>query len=563
MKKDVTSPAVDVNLGDRIFHVQALTGATVSAAFSNLILSNGSVGVVPNTVCTVTDYPYDIEIVPAETCSIYQFRRFGGAVALGPGASIAYFVAEEHGLPGGGGAMPPDVGPGGDETEEGGTISDVTFYRVAVISNAAGADAGGIYNAAPTTINESVISGNFSGANGGGLYNDAELTIDKTTIGKASSVPFIAIANAAMLANTNQGENGGGIFDTGFHTTTITNSSINGNTAIGGGGIAGRSLIVFNITNTTISGNEASDVGGGVTTNGTINLKSSTVVNNKASTDAPGGGAGLNSFGSGVYSLLNTIVAGNDKNGVDSNCGCSGGSATCPPGIFISIGHNLESGDTCGLNLASDLVDTDPLLAALTNNGGLTETHALSYTDNNGDTDDSPAVEAGDTANCPNNDQRGSIRPADGNLDNTFECDIGAFELYIPRADLHFNNITAPDEINKGSALAIQAEVHNTAADAADNVVVTTTFPAALTSPTATYSIDGGAASDCVTAANVVTCVVGTLTADFIVTVNLTATASVAGGFSVTSEVTSTTADPITENNTAFCMLFIMAALQR
>ncbi len=552
VKKNVADPAVDVNLGDRIFHVQALTGTTVSATFSNLILSNGSVGVIPNTDCTITDYPYDIEIIPAESCSIYQFRRFGGAIALGPGANIAFYVSAEHGpdTPGGGGKKPPDVGPGGDEPEEGGTISDVTIHRVAVISNAAGADAGGIYNAAPTVIEESVISGNFSGANGGGIYNDAELTINKTTIGTATSVPFII--DGASLANPNQGENGGGIFDTGFHTTTITNTSINGNTAIGGGGIAGRSLIVFNITNTTISGNIASDVGGGITTNGTINLNSSTVVNNEASTDAPGGGAGLNSFGSGTYNLHNTIVANNLKNTtVDSNCGCSGGSATCPPGAIVSIGYNLEDADTCDLGLASDLINTDPLLTALANNGGLTETHALPHTADGVSTVDSPAVEAGDTANCPNNDQRGSIRPANGDLAGDPLCDIGAFELYIPTADLHFNNMTAPDEINKGNALAIVAEVHNTSIDPADNVEVVTTFPVALTSPTATYSIDGGAASACATVTNIVTCVVGTLAPDSIAVVNLSATTTDAGSFTVTSEATTTTADPIPENNTA------------
>jgi uncharacterized repeat protein (TIGR01451 family) len=217
---------------------------------------------------------------------------------------------------------------------------------------------------------------------------------------------------------------------------------------------------------------------------------------------------------------------------------------------MISIGHNLESADTCQLELVSDLINTDPLLIALANNGGLTETHALPHTAN-GDAADSPAVEAGDTDNCPNNDQRGGIRPADGNLDNTFECDIGAFELYIPRADLHFNNMTALDEVNKGDTLAVQAEVHNTAADAADNVVVTTTFPAALTSPTATYSIDGGAASDCVTAANVVTCTLGTLDLDSIAVIDLNATTTEAGDFTVSSEATTTTNDPFPENNTA------------
>ena len=544
--QDITDPDV----GDRIFHVQAPTGATVSVTFSNLILSNGSVGVVPNTDCTVLDNPYDIELIPGEFCNIWQFRRYGGGLALGSGAGIALYEEAIHGpdSPGGGGAQPPDIGPGGDEGE-GGTISDVTLSNVAIISNKAGADGGGIYNAAPTDIEESVLSGNFSGANGGGIYNDAVLTIDRTLIGAATSSDIVE--TVALVANPNVGENGGGLFDTGFHTTTITASAINGNTAIGGGGVAGRSLIVFNITNTTISGNVATDVGGGVTTNGTINLNSSTVADNEASTDAPGGGAGLNSFGSGTYYLNNTIVANNLKNTtVDSNCGCSGGSVTCATGRMVSLGYNLENADTCQFADTSDLVSTDPLLLALADNGGPTETHALQHTAN-GDAVDSPAVEAGD--NCPNNDQRGGIRPADGDLDTNFDCDIGAFELYIPTADLHIDNMTAPNEVDKGDAVAIQTEVHNSvdAADPADNVEVATTFPAEFTAPTATFAVDGGAATPCTTVTTVVTCVIGTLAQDSVAVVSLSATASAEGSFGVTSVATTTTTDLIPSNNTA------------
>ena len=59
----------------------------------------------------------------------------------------------------------------------------------------------------------------------------------------------------------------------------------------------------------------------------------------------------------------------------------------------------------------------NPLLGALTNNGGPTNTHALAA--------NSPAVNAGDPANCQATDQRAVARPA-GN------CDIGAFEYVAP-----------------------------------------------------------------------------------------------------------------------------------
>jgi hypothetical protein len=549
-----TQSIADPDVGDRIFHVQAPTGATVSVAFNNLIVSNGSVGVIPNTDCAVLDNPYDIDVMPGEFCNIWQFRRYGGAVALGPGAGIAFYEEAIHGpdSPGGGGAKPPDIGPPDDHEEEGGTISDVTFNRVAIIDNMAGADGGGIYNAAPTEIEESVLSGNFSGANGGGIYNDAELSINKTLIGTATFSDVVE--NAALLINPNQGENGGGLFDTGFHTTTITASAINGNTAIGGGGIAGRALIVFNITNTTISGNVASDVGGGITTNGTINLSNATVVNNEASTDAPGGGAGLNSFGSGTYNLLNTIVADNLKNTtVDSNCGCSGGSTTCAPGRIVSLGYNLENADTCELGMASDLVNTDPQLLALADNGGPTETHALQHTAN-GDGVDSAGVDAGDTANCPNNDQRGGIRPADGNLDGSFDCDIGAFELFVDTADLHIENMLAPDEVDKNDEVTVTVTVHNPAdaTAAAVNVAVGATVPVDFTGATASLLANSVTNACSVTGADVSCPVIASLAVDDSAVLTLVFTAANEGVFTVAANVgADSPADTVPANNSA------------
>lgn len=538
----------DPDVGDRIFHIQALSaGPAVTVEISDLIISNGSVGVIPNTDCDVATNPYDIERIPGEFCSIWQFRRYGGGIAIGPGAGIAFYEEAIHGpdTPGGGGNKPPDVGPGGDEGEDTGVITGVTLERVAIVNNMAGADAGGVYNAAPTELVESALSGNFSGANGGGLYNDAELTIERTLIGTATTSDLVT--DTSLLENPNQGENGGGMFDTGFHTTTIRSSAFNGNTAIGGGGIAGRALIVFDITNTTISGNVATDVGGGITTNGTINLNSSTVVGNEASTDAPGGGAGLNSFGDGTYNLHNTIVSANFKNTtVESNCGCSGGSATCAPGRIVSLGYNLESADTCGLDFTGDVVDTDPLLLALADNGGPTETHALQHTAN-GDAVSSPAVDTGDSDNCPNNDQRGGLRPADGNLDGTFDCDVGAFELFVATADLHIDNMFAPDEVNKDEEVTVIVSVHNPddATGDATNVAITATVPTGFTGVTGSLLAD----ADCtVTGADVTCPVITTLAVGDTATLTLVFTAANAGDYTVDASVS---ADSPTDTNPA------------
>jgi hypothetical protein len=112
--------------------------------------------------------------------------------------------------------------------------------------------------------------------------------------------------------------------------------------------------------------------------------------------------------------LKNTIVANNE--GGD----CGGGGVT-------SDGHNLDSDGTCALTGTGDQSSTDPLLAALADNGGPTQTRALPA--------NSPAVDAADDAGCPATDQRGVARPQDGDEDGTAVCDIGAFELEPPQPE--------------------------------------------------------------------------------------------------------------------------------
>jgi len=43
----------------------------------------------------------------------------------------------------------------------------------------------------------------------------------------------------------------------------------------------------------------------------------------------------------------------------------------------------------------------------------------------------SPAIDAGDDAQCPASDQRGVPRPLDGNGDGLAVCDIGSFEYFL------------------------------------------------------------------------------------------------------------------------------------
>jgi hypothetical protein len=289
---------------------------------------------------------------------------------------------------------------------------------------------GGIYHAGEDlTLEYVTISGNLIEPNdgaedpsayGGGVY---------ATRGRTLRVLQSTITD-------NSAEIGGGIAMWIFGDFELTESSVMRNTAlITGGGmvlaeqaVIDRSTIADNtagayagglanwgaklqIVNSTVSGNEAGMGGGGVDHRfGSTELVSSTVYDNTA----PSGGGIRAPESGGSVRLRNCIVAGN-----------SGGDCE---GAVESQGYSIEGGDSCGFDSQGDQSGTDPLLGALSANGGLTRTHLPQA--------DGPAVDLGDPSGCTrpdggalDMDQRGAPRPADGNGDGTVACDVGSTEL--------------------------------------------------------------------------------------------------------------------------------------
>ena len=198
---------------------------------------------------------------------------------------------------------------------------------------------------------------------------------------------------------------GGGIDNAG--PLTILESTLSENQAIGhcncttsigqGGGIihsSGEALIV----NSTITQNRTdadSQYGGGILANGPMSIRHTTIAGNNWT--------GLHI--TNQVHLRNSIVAGGASQDVFGNLASSG---------YNLIGSTAGGG---GGFASTDLLNVDPLLGPLLDNGGPTLTMAL--------LPGSPAIDAGDNTDAPEFDQRGPGFPriVNGTID------IGAFEV--------------------------------------------------------------------------------------------------------------------------------------
>jgi CSLREA domain-containing protein len=315
--------------------------------------------------------------------------------------------------------------------------ANITIQDSIFISNTAIYGGGGIYNhGGNLAIKNSTFSGN-SNEYGGAMTNNGNVTISNS-IFKGNDGTGIYTWRKTIISNTTFiGNEGSGIGNTGY--LTITNSTFSGN-QIGivnygtlavdsstfsdnsgtyGGGIYNqeyiRAISLFvNITNCTFSENKATEFGGGVYNNG---LELSIINSTFSANSAAGGGGGIYNAASWMHpysstlTIVNTIIANS----------LAGGDCRADNPI-IDGGQNISSDDSCGFSRANgSLPNTNPLLGPLQDNGGPTLTHALLW--------GSPAIDAGDNTKCPSIDQRGIMRPLDGNGDGKAICDIGSYEV--------------------------------------------------------------------------------------------------------------------------------------
>ena len=258
-------------------------------------------------------------------------------------------------------------------------IYNVTFSR----NRASDSSGGGIFNSASSPTIENVILEHNSAIHGGGVYN-----VD-------SNNP--SITNSFFFENT--ADFGGGIA-TIRSNVTLNSVTFFGNFAGYGGGIE-INYSNPNLVNVTFSDNSA-DYGAAMR----ISYSSSPVLTNvsiSGNTSRQHGGGIYNEwFNDGNPVIRNTILWGNIPDQINGN---------------LTAEYSIIQGGYDGV----EIIDLDPLLDDLQDNGGFTWTHGIRA--------GSPAIDSGNSTYCPNYDQRFYVRPVDGDMDGEAICDIGAFEF--------------------------------------------------------------------------------------------------------------------------------------
>ena len=195
--------------------------------------------------------------------------------------------------------------------------------------------------------------------------------------------------------------------------TTITDSTVHGNAASLPGALDGAIRLAENsrltLINSTISGNGGDAIG--IQTNGQAEIVASTLASNA------GFGIRIANDALGSVAIRHSAIADNMLGG------CATFANPAAPLELDMIGHNLSQDGGCGMSGGSNLVAVDAMLGSL-------QQAAAGFTPYHAPLPGSPLIDGGSAiaADCPDTDQLGQTRPADGDGDGVALCDIGAIE---------------------------------------------------------------------------------------------------------------------------------------
>jgi hypothetical protein len=316
------------------------------------------------------------------------------------------------------------------------TISHAVSLANAMGSTAATVDVlAGAYDEAVTITNESSTSTlTITGGPGVTVTAPAGDSIFTATNTTFSNTGKITLSNLTITGAQATG-NGGGLEDDSAGVN-LMNDTFSSDSASSGGALdtQGGNKIV----GVTFVGDSASNDGGAISNNGNITVTNDTFVGDTAGRD--GGAISTDTgaiiendtfsgdtaaSGGALYNEFDATIAADifdDGSGAGSNCvdePINGGSGV------TDVGYNAADNSDCGMSAGNhDIVNAPETgtgginLDSLADNGGPTQTTALGS--NSAAIDDVPIS----TGLCPSTDQRGFLRPDDG--ENV--CDIGAYE---------------------------------------------------------------------------------------------------------------------------------------
>jgi hypothetical protein len=266
---------------------------------------------------------------------------------------------------------------------------------------------------------------------GGGIYvnGNAGLQLQDVEIS----------GNRTFLASSSSGVNwtGGGLVVASGGWATLWGTTLWGNEGQIGGGIYNSGYM--EITNSTISGNKSRSGGGGIFQLGNASetwARFSTITQNTCNHNPSlysnrGGGVYLHS---GRMDIGSSILAGNTDNRGSSSSDFSPDCGTLSNHIWSwgydvigTVGNGCLFDTWSGDQIGTPSSPLNPQLGSLSSNGGDTMTHAPNAS--------SPAVDSNFNVEswfgCSDiffSDQRRLGRPTDGNGDSTVVCDTGSVE---------------------------------------------------------------------------------------------------------------------------------------
>jgi hypothetical protein len=374
------------------------------------------------------------------------------------------------------------------------TVVNISGLTITNGLTPAGDGGGGAFNDGATlALVNCVVSGNTSEAASGG--------------GVANLGGTVNIGGCAIVYNATTGIGfGGGLFNNGAATMSISDSNVSGNKAAGSGGGGIINCATLDVKRSTVSNNSSAKQGGGLDNEGGVATLTDSTLSGNTAGGAGTGGAALDISFPGEQSASLRLVNCTVTNNSGANCGGldtenNNDAATVETRLrntivaqqaagpdfhsfggngisLISDGFNIDGDGTSGFvnganadQVGSAASPLDARLGPLASNGGPTQTHAL--------LPGSPAIDKGNSSGSTT-DQRGMARPFDylfpmfPNAAGGDGSDIGAYELRpVARGQLFisefrmrgpngalddfvevYNNSDSPLTVNTGSTAA-------------------------------------------------------------------------------------------------------------